>query len=125
LGERFGVFTLKGIVQFKSNKAQTVVGNLTAKEILAAFDENDYEIHAVQSNEHENNSTSADLTNSNEKTPKVDKRRYIVQEDTPNLVVHWKPLIRRKQTIVVDSSQTLKRLVGKEIFKIEKCSEKP
>ena len=126
LGERFGVFTVKGIVQFKSNNAQIVVGNLTAKEItlpvgtivakLEAFDENDYEVHAWPSNEDENNSTSADSTNSNEKTPIVDKRRFIVQEDTPNRVVHWKPLIRRQQTIVVDSSQTLKRLVDKEIY---------
>jgi hypothetical protein len=94
---------VKGIVQFQSNKAQKVVGNLTVKEItlpvgtivakLEAFDENNYEIHAWQSNGDENISTSNDSTNSNEKTPVVDKRRFIVQEDTSNRVVHWKPLI--------------------------------
>jgi hypothetical protein len=135
LGERFGVFTVKGIVQFKSNLAQIVVGNLTSKEItlpvgtivakLEAFNEHDYEIHSLQSKENDKDSALNGSSDSNENTPIVDKRRFIVKEDMPNRVVHWKPLIRRNQTLIVGSNLTLKRLVDKEIYNIERCSEPP
>jgi hypothetical protein len=135
LGERFGVFTVKGIVQFKSNLAQMVVGNLTSKEItlpvgtivakLEAFNEHDYEIHSLQSKENDKDSALNRSSDSNENTPIVDKRRFFVKEDMPNRVVHWKPLIRRNQTLIVDSNLTLKRLVDKEIYNIERCSEQP
>ena len=129
LGERFGIFAIKGIVQFNKNLAHIVVGNLSAKEItlpvgtivakIESFDEEDYETHEWKgADETEETKKAQALAQS-----KAKARRFVVTEETPNKMVHWKPIIRRKQAIIVDSTLKLTRLVDSEIHNIAKCSE--
>ena len=129
LGERFGIFAIKGIVQFNKNLAHIVVGNRSAKEITLAvgtkvakiesFDEEDYETHEWKgADETEETKKAQALAQS-----KAKARRFVVTEETPNKMVHWKPIIRRKQAIIVDSTLKLTRLVDSEIHNIAKCSE--
>ena len=101
LGERFGIFAIKGVVQFKSNIGLIAVGNLTAKEItlpvgtivakIESFNENDYETHEWKSSSATEETTNPKVTATN--------RRFVVKEDMPNKTIHWKPIIKRRQTL--------------------------
>ena len=125
LGERFGIFAIKGIVQFKSNLANIAIGNLSAKAItlpvgtivakIESFMEDEYETHEWKSSE--------DVIGVDKAKTKVNTRRFLVIEELPNKTVHWKPIIKRKQALIVDSNSKLTRLINSHINNIEKCSE--
>jgi len=141
LVDRFGVFVVKGLVQFKKDLAIVVLANLSDKPVtlprgtivanLEEFDDNQWTIY--DHNENDTNGKNTDKTNTNtastskchtyaqHKTPpgKIQKAKaklFIVDEnDQLNKCVNWMPIIRHKQSLIVDETSKLKHVLTNNI----------
>ena len=121
---RFGIFTTKGICQFKSNQAYLVLANLTSEVVtlpagtvvasLEAFNDEDYETHEW---------TGLSDEEKAEKEKKEKQQKFIINEPKPNEFLTWKPIIRRKQDLIIDRSKKLVKTLTVEVNHVDKREE--
>ena len=132
--ERFGIFVVKGLVEFKDQLAVLVLANLTDKSInlpagtivanLDIFSDDEWDTHEPNKNKVLKNN-EIKLNKSTEKLNKVTKkqiksiikqrsktRNFIVNErDEPNKFLNWKPILKRKQCLMVNENSKLVQVV--------------
>ena len=127
LVDKFGIFVVKGLVRFKANLTTIVLANLTNEPItlpkntivanLDPFDETDWDAYDPNWNDDNLNENLSD--NSTTKTPenitKTSKTKnlnyLIVDKQIPNKFINWKPIIKRKQDIIVNKDSKIIQLV--------------
>ena len=145
--DQFGIFVVKGLVEFKQNVATIVLSNLTNKSIvlpqstivasLDFFDESDWTTHDPKwfgdiSEDSDNSDTEGekldnDVTEITAPNSKNNTKTELAAETTPktieepcfkvfenevnNQYVHWKPIVRRKQDIIVNKDSKVVRFV--------------
>ena len=133
---RFGVFVVKGLVQFEKNLATIILSNLTNKAVtlppktivatLQLFNEDEWtsydpfdhtdgsldESPTHDADFNENYTNLPKNRDSKKNTPQVkDRRQFLILEKDPNQFVHWKPILKQKQNIIIDKSSKVVRFV--------------
>ena len=133
---RFGVFVVKGLVQFENNLATIILSNLTnnavtlpPKTIVAnlqlfnedewtsydPFDHTDGNLDESPPPDADFNENYANLLKNRESkknaSPVKDRRQFLILEKDPNQFVHWKPILKQKQNIIINKSSKVVRFV--------------
>ena len=123
---RFGIFTTKGICHFKNNQAYIVLANLTSE--LVTLPAGTVVANLEKFNEKEFETFEWTGMTDEEKTKKEFKdkaKKYLVVESKPNEFLTWKPIIRRKQNLIVDNTKKLVKIIDVEVNNLETKSQPP
>jgi len=119
LVDRFGIFVVKGIVHFENDLATIALANLTGQSVslpsgivvahLDLFDENQWDILSSNGDELENDDNGKIKT---KKQKTIREENYLLSDkEKSNKYLTWQPIVKRKQSLVVNSKCKLLAVV--------------
>jgi predicted aspartyl protease len=119
LVDRLGIFVVKGIVNFENDLATIALANLTGQSVslpsgiivanLDLFDDIQWDILSNDGDEFENDENGKIKPN---KQKSIREKNYLLSDkEKSNKYLTWKPIIKRKQSLVVNSKCKLLAVV--------------